>query len=92
LEITETLKTFISPSTGMEFVLVKSGIFKMGSPSYEQGRWDAEGPAHEIMIKKSFYMGKYPVTQKQWGKIMGNNPSRFKGEDRPVESVSWNDV
>ena len=37
-------------------------------------------------------MGKYPVTQKQWKKVMGNNPSNFKGEDRPVESVSWEDV
>lgn len=37
-------------------------------------------------------MGRYPVTQKQWEKVMGNNPSRFRGEDRPVESVSWNKV
>ncbi len=88
----DTPKTFTSPSTGVEFLLISAGKFMMGSPSDEQGRWDAEGPVHEVIIKNSFYMGKYPVTQKQWEKVMGSNPSSFKGEDRPVESVSWNDV
>jgi len=48
-----------------------------------------EGPTHEVIFKNPFFIGKYPVTQKQWEKVMGNNPSRFKGEDRPVEMVSW---
>lgn len=39
-----------------------------------------------------FNIGKYPVTQKQWVKVMGNNPSHFKGDDLPVESVNWNDA
>lgn len=39
-----------------------------------------------------FQIGKYPVTQKQWREIMGNNPSHFKGDDLPVESVSWDDI
>lgn len=85
-------KTFTSPYTGMEFVLIPAGVFIMGSPSGEKGRYDYEGPVHKVTINNPFYMGKYPVTQKQWGKVMGNNPSKFKGEDRPVENVSWNDV
>ena len=88
----EISKNFTSPSTGMEFVLITAGKFMMGSPFGEQGRDDSEGSAHEVIIKNPFYMGKYPVTQKQWEKIMGSNPSKFRGEDRPVESVSWNDV
>nr|WP_304364479.1 formylglycine-generating enzyme family protein [Methanosarcina sp. KYL-1] len=76
----------------MEFVLIPAGKFMMGSPSEEQGRYDNEGPAHNVRIEKPFYMGKYTVTQKQWDEIMGSNPSRFKGDDLPVESVSWDNV
>ena len=85
-------KNFTSPSTDMEFVLITAGKFMMGSPFGEQGRDDSEGSAHEVIIKNPFYMGKYPVTQKQWEKVMGSNPSKLRGEDRPVESVSWTDV
>ena len=85
-------KTFTSPSTGMEFVLIPAGKFMMGSPSDEMDRYDSEGPAHEVTIKNPFYLGKYPVTQKQWEKVMGSNPSRFKGDNLPVEQVSWDDV
>jgi len=88
----EIPKTFTSPSTGMEFILVPAGKFMMGSPSDEEGRDDYEGPVHEVTIKNSYYLGKYPVIQKQWEKIMGNNPSSFKDEDCPVEMVSWDDV
>jgi formylglycine-generating enzyme required for sulfatase activity len=83
---------FISPSTGMEFVLVTAGKFMMGSHAKDQYSHQCEYPAHEVTIKNSFYIGKYPVTQKQWEKIMGSNPSHFKGENLPVESVSWVDV
>ena len=50
-----------------------------------------EGPsAHPVKVS-SFYMAKYPVAQALWQAVMGENPSRFKGENHPVESVSWND-
>jgi len=90
--IDDISKTVTSPSTGIEFVLIPAGKFTMGSPLGEQGRYDDEGPAHEVIIKSPFYMGKYPVTQKQWEKVMENNPSDFKGENRPVENVSWDNV
>jgi formylglycine-generating enzyme required for sulfatase activity len=51
-----------------------------------------EKPIHKVTLN-SFHIGKYPVTQKQWVEIMGNNPSHFKGNDNhPVEVVSWNDT
>jgi len=76
----------------MEFVRIPSGDFMMGSPDGEDGRLDNESPVHKVTIKNSFYLGKYPVTQKQWEKVMGSNSSSFKGDDLPVESVSWMDV
>jgi len=79
-------------SIDMEFVLIPSGEFDMGSPSNEIGRSDNEGPVHEVRILDNFYMGKYEVTQKQWSDVMGSNPSYNEGDDLPVERVSWDDV
>jgi len=81
------------PSTGMEFVPIPAGKFMMGcSPGDNQCDFD-ESPSHQVEIAKSFEMGKYEVTQAQWSKVMGSNPSKFKVDDRlPVESVSWDDV
>ena len=88
----ETTEIFTSPFTSIEFVLVPPGEFEMGSPSKEGVKFPNEYPTHKITIKQSFYMGKSSVTQKQWKKIMGKNPAHFKGEDRPVEMVSWIEV
>ena len=79
-------------SIGMEFVLIPAGEFNMGSPSSEEGRNDNEGPLHNVKIEKAYYLGKYEVTQKQWSKVMGDNPSSFKGDDLPVDSVLFFDV
>ncbi|MFH0795706.1 MAG: SUMF1/EgtB/PvdO family nonheme iron enzyme [Candidatus Omnitrophota bacterium] len=74
----------------MEMVLIPPGEFLMGSPASEEGRGNDE-IQHTVRITKSFYLGKYEVTQEQWEAIMGNNPSYFKGARNPVEMVSWND-
>ena len=80
----------ICPVTGMEFVFVKGGVFRMGD-TFGTGD-DDEKPVHEVELN-GFYMGKYPVTQGEWVKVMGGNPSHFqKGDRYPVEIVSWNDV
>jgi len=84
-------KTYTN-SIGMEFVMIPAGEFDMGSPSNEKNRDSDEGPVHRVKISNAFYMGKYEVTQKQWRDVMGNNPSSDKGDNRPVEMVSWNDV
>ena len=73
-----------------EFVLIQPGTFMMGSPEDEVGRF-ADETLYEVTISKPFYMQTTPVTQKQWKAVMGNNPSYFKGDDLPVECVSWND-
>ena len=77
----------------MEFVLIPAGEFDMGSPSSEsEGKNNYNGPVHYVKIPKPFYLSKYEVTQKQWREVMGSDPSYFKGNDLPVEKVSWNDV
>jgi len=74
----------------LELVLVPAGRFRMGSPAKEAWRGDDE-KQHWVMITRSFYIGKHEVTQEQWQKVMGTNPSSFKGAKNPVEQVSWDD-
>ena len=76
----------------LRMVAVQGGMFQMGATK-EQGRntYDAEKPVHAVALD-GFYIGKYEVTQGQWKAVMGTNPSSFKGDDRPVEKVSWNDA
>ncbi len=68
---------------------IPPGRFQMGSPEGEEGRFSDEGPQHEETIPSGFWMFDTPCTQALWEAVMGENPSRFKGPDRPVESVSW---
>ena len=63
----------------------------MGSPENEAERQDYESPKHQVTVP-SFFMGKYPLTQAQYQAILGSNPSYFKGNNRPVETVSWDDA
>ena len=84
------LRYWTSPSTGMDFVYIAPGTFMMGSPESEHGRGDDE-TQHEVTITNGFWLGVTEVTQGQWNKVMGSNPSYFKGSNRPVEQVSWDD-
>jgi len=63
----------------------------MGSPEGEKNRQDNE-TQHEVTLTKGFYLGKHEVTQAQWEKVMGTNPSKLKGATLPVEQVSWDDA
>ena len=74
----------------LEMVLVPAGKFMMGSPKKEVGRYDDE-TQHEVTLTKSFYMGKYEVTQEQWESVMGVNSSYSKNAKYPVTNVSWED-
>jgi formylglycine-generating enzyme required for sulfatase activity len=71
-------------------VRINGGTFTMGSPASEPERNVAE-IQHSVSINP-FYMGRYEVTQREWLEIMGNNPSHFKGDNLPVENVSWYDA
>ena len=91
----------ITNSIGMELVYIPSsftsklhsGSFIMGSPSNEKGRWSNEGPQRSVTIGKGFLIGKYEVTQEEYEKVMGTNPSYFKNCPKcPVEGISWNDA
>lgn len=75
----------LTNSIGMELILIPAGSFFMGSADSKD-----EKPVHKVTISKPFYMGRYEVTQKEWKTLMGNNPSAFQGDSRPVEKVSWN--
>jgi formylglycine-generating enzyme required for sulfatase activity/predicted Ser/Thr protein kinase len=86
-------RTFVIwPSVEMEFVWIPPGKFMMGSPETEEGRYPDEGPVHEVEISTGFWLGRYLVTQEQWKAVMGMNPSRRVGENRPVETVAWSEV
>jgi len=74
----------------MKLVRIPAGQFLIGSPESEKDRGRDE-TQHEVTISRPFYMGVYEVTQAQWQAVMGMNPSRFKGDNRPVERVSWDD-
>jgi len=82
----EKLTIPVENGPAFEMVFVKGGEFEMGSEEYGN-----EKPIHQVALS-SFYIGRYPVTQALWQAVMGNNPSRFIGPDRPVEQVSWHDA
>jgi formylglycine-generating enzyme required for sulfatase activity len=70
---------------------IPSGRFLMGSPPGERGRYDEEGLQHQVQLTQGFWLFDTPCTQALWQAVMGTNPSTFKDEQRPVESVSWDD-
>ncbi|MBD2041691.1 SUMF1/EgtB/PvdO family nonheme iron enzyme [Microcoleus sp. FACHB-672] len=78
-------------NVSLEMVSIPGGTFLMGSPITEKERCSDESPQHRVTIQP-FFLGKYPVTQAQWELVMGNKPAKFKGNNRPVEQVSWNNA
>ena len=88
----ETNQKYTVNGVSFEMIYVKGGTFIMGGTS-EQGSdaYNFEKPTHNVTLG-DYYIGKYEVTQKLWMAVMGSNPSYFKGDNLPVENVSWNDV
>ena len=78
---------------GVSFTMVKveGGKFMMGAPMGEAGSYAFEKPQHQVTIANDYWIGQTQVTQALWKAVMGTNPSLHKGDDKPVEKVSWND-
>jgi formylglycine-generating enzyme required for sulfatase activity len=90
--------SFTDEKIVIEMIAVEGGTFRMGAqrtdrikPNYDADAWDNESPVHKVTLS-DFFIGKYPVTQAQWEAVMGSNPSYFKGDNLPVERVSWYDI
>jgi formylglycine-generating enzyme required for sulfatase activity len=94
----ETVTMKLSGNVLMTFAWCPPGCFVMGrntkddeGEEFVEGEYPEEQPAHRVKLTKGFYMGIHPVTQAEWKAVMGTDPSSFKGPNRPVENVSWDD-
>ena len=85
----ETGRAYLIPELNLEILPIAPGTFQMGSVS---GGDKDERPVTRVTITRPFWLGKTEVTQAQWQSMMGSNPSHFKGENLPVEQVSWSDA
>jgi hypothetical protein len=90
----------LAEGIGLRLVLIPAGRFQMGSPAAEEARDADEGPQHLVQLQ-SFFLGQTPVTQAQWKVVadwpkvavdLNPTPSLFKGDNRPVEQVSWQEA
>jgi uncharacterized protein (TIGR02996 family) len=92
-------------SLGMRFALVPAGSFWMGAPEDEDNHFHDELPPHPVTLRRSFYLGIHPVTQEQYQRLLGHNPSHFCASGRgrsavpgldtrrfPVERITWDDA
>ena len=77
------------PSVILKLRYIPAGVFWMGSPKSEKGRFDDEGPMHQVRLTEGFWLDPYACTQALWSAVMGTDPSMFKGPERPVESITW---
>ena len=90
-----TISIPVKDGISIDMVKVEAGTFMMGATSEMKDSYDDpdsdEKPVHQVTLTNDYYMGKYEVTQVLWQAVMGSNPSSFKGDNLPVEEVSWND-
>jgi formylglycine-generating enzyme required for sulfatase activity len=85
-------KTKVNSQDGLTYVWIPPGTFMMGcSPGDSECRPD-ENPAHQVTLTRGFWIGQTPVTQAAYKKVVGGNPSIFKGDQLPASGVSWDDA
>jgi formylglycine-generating enzyme required for sulfatase activity len=84
---------WIDPVTGIDFILVQPSVFQMGTPDSEPLR-EAQEIRHEVRLTRPYYLAAHELTQSQWTRVMGSNPSFFQscGELCPVERLNYYDV
>ena len=86
-----TISIPVKKGISIDMVRVEAGTFTMGATPEMENPFDNEKPIHQVTLTNDYYIGKYEVTQALWKAVMGKKPSRFKGDNLPVVSVSWND-
>jgi formylglycine-generating enzyme required for sulfatase activity len=89
---TPASETRENPNDGLTYVWIPPGKFTMGCSPGDATCGDDEKPAHEVTITQGFWLGQTPVTQQAYQRVMGRNPSHFKGPRLPVESVTWDEA
>jgi sulfatase modifying factor 1 len=86
------MKTEVNSRDGLTYVWIPPGTFQMGCSSSDKECSDDERPIHSVTITKGFWIGQMPVTQAAYQRVTRTNPSRFEGDQRPVEIVGWDDA
>ena len=86
-----TITIPVKDGISIDMVRVEAGTFTMGATPEMKDPYGWEKPTHQVTLTNDYYIGKYEVTQALWKVVMGNNPSCFKGDNLPVENVSWDD-
>ena len=81
----------VKDGISIDMVRVEAGTFTMGATAEMEDPYDDEKPTHQVTLTNDYYIGKYEVTQALWKAVMGKKPSKFKGDNLPVENVSWDD-
>ena len=97
-EQTGRTTTFALPGgESIDMVWIKPGVFIMGSPKDEPGRYRDEGPQHKVKISQGFWLSKFVITQRLWQDVMGTRPWAGvrrvrRGSNNPAVYITWNDV
>ena len=86
-----TITIPVKNGISIDMVRVKAGTFTMGATREMENPYDDEKPIHQVTLTNDYYIGRYEVTQALWKAVMGNNPSKYEGDNLPVEQVSWDD-
>ena len=86
-----TISIPVKDGISIDMVRVEAGTFTMGATAQMKNPDEDEKPTHRVTLTNDYYIGKYEVTQALWQVVMGSNPSNFKGDNLPVEMVSWAD-
>lgn len=86
------LPSRINPKDELEYLLVPAGNFQMGCSNGDESCASGESPAHNVTIKRPFWLGRTEVTQAAWVKVRQEHQNRFKGDLLPVDSISWDEA
>jgi TonB family protein len=86
------LRARTNPKDGLAYVWIPPGAFQMGCSAEDTECLDDERPVHTVNISKGFWIGRTEVTQAAYQQVVGQNPSKFKGTNLPVETVTWSDA